>query len=93
MTRRLRSDPDKWARYFRVQRMIAQLDRVERQAAEKQRQRESEASHPDDDASRRPSRLNLAAKGPPRPGGHRGSSALKIFVFGSQSAGRRCRCY
>lgn len=32
-----RSDPDRWARYFRVQRMIAHLDRVERQAAEKRR--------------------------------------------------------
>jgi len=73
-----RSDPDRWARYFRVQRMIAQLDRVEREAAEKRRVEteiadESQPPPP-------PARLHAARKSSRRP-----SSALKVLVFGSGS--------
>jgi len=79
---RFRSDPDHWARYFRVQRMIAQLDRVEREAAEKRQQEKETVDEPQPLA-----RVASAKKSPPR-GAHRpisASSALKIFVFGSES--------
>jgi len=78
---RFRSDPDHWARYFRVQRMIGQLQRVEREAAEKLRQQTeiSEKPHP-------PGKAAITRKSPR--GLHRPtsvSSALKVFVFGSAS--------
>lgn len=76
-----RSDPDRWARYFRVQRMIAQLDRVEREAAEKRRQETeiAEESHPS-------ARLFGTKKSPRRADRPTSaSSALKVFVFGSRS--------
>lgn len=76
-----RNDPDRWARYFRVQRMIAQLDRVEREAAEKRRKDAEMAgeSHP-------PARLFGARKSPRRADRPTSaSSALKVLVFGSGS--------
>jgi len=71
-----RSDPDRWARYFRVQRMIAQLDRVEREAAEKRRE-ETEIA---EESHGRPAARLFGARKSPRP-----SSALKVLVFGSGS--------
>ena len=77
-----RNDPDRWARYFRVQRMIAQLDRVEREAAEKRRQ-DAEIA---EESHRHAARLFGARKSPRRADRPTSaSSALKVLVFGSGS--------
>jgi len=73
---RFRSDPDHWARYFRVQRMIVQLDRVEREKAEKQA----------GDKPQPPARLAVIRKSPTA--AHRpasSTSAVKVLVFGTES--------
>ena len=82
---RFRSDPDKWARYFRVQRMITHLGRVEREAAEKRRQKTETAD--EYESHQPPSALLTVKKKSPRTGRRpaSASSALKILVFGSNS--------
>jgi len=72
-----RSDPDRWARYFRVQRMISQLERVEREAAEKRRQ-ETEIA---DESSHAPARHSKKSARRPTSA----SATLKVLVFGSGS--------
>jgi len=72
-----RSDPDRWARYFRVQRMISQLERVEREAAEKRRQ-ETEIA---DESSYAPARHSKKSARRPTSA----SATLKVLVFGSGS--------
>ena len=77
-----RSDPHRWARYFRVQRMIEQMGRVEREAAEK-RQQETETAE-------RPAARRAVTGTSHRPAGRAASvsSALRI-VFGGRGSVER----